>query len=74
MEAEEERCWDCLEAVVFGLLDSAVCDAVEENLEVIDLVESMGDGLPIGIDESIQVRFVWHATLATERVAFAAAA
>jgi transcriptional regulatory protein LevR len=41
---------------------------------VIGTVDNVKDGLCIGIEESIHVRFVWHATCATERVAFAAAA
>ncbi len=63
METEEERRWDCLAVVVFGLPDSAggvtfVCDAVEENLAGRDLVESVVDGLAIGILDEHQVRSV----------------
>ena len=43
-------------------------------LVVIGKVDNVNDGLVIGMEESIQVKFVWHATLATERVAFVAAA
>ena len=33
---------------------------------MIDLVENVSDALCIGMEESIQVRFVWQATLATD--------
>jgi hypothetical protein len=38
------------------------------------MVDNVKDGLCIGMEESIQVKFVWHATFATEGFAFAAAA
>jgi hypothetical protein len=38
------------------------------------MVANVSDGFCIGMDESIHVKFVWHATLATERFAFVAVA
>ena len=35
-------------------------------LVLIDLVDNVSDGLCIGLEQSIQVRFVWQATLATD--------
>jgi hypothetical protein len=44
---------------VFGVL---VCEAVVENLAGRDLIESVGDGLVIGMVDDIHVRSVWQET------------